>query len=319
VEPVNFTKKTLFWIIVLITLSGAFYFFEQKVQDTRRSQEASLRLFPLAVQDVTEFWISHNREGLKLQVLKTQEGWQLIEPVSVIGDADAIGKLLRNVITARKDAVLFARAEPAKLKELGLDVPDIEMGFRAKGEETVIMFGASGPTHNVAYAMFKGNPNVFRVHSDVREEARKDVYALRDKTVLDIQPLKMRRLEAERKGHDRVIIEHDKGKWNMLEPAKGRASMEKVVESLFEIKNARVKSFTDANPSDLAAYGLYSPRLKLTIFQEERDAPYLLSIGGRDRENRGYFVVTNQSENVFTVEEDMVNAILLNMEKWSEM
>ncbi len=315
----NFTKKTLFWIIVLITLSGAFYFFDQKTQDAHRSREASLRLFPFTVQDVTEFWISHNREDLKLRVLKGQEGWKLIEPISVIGDADAIEKLLRNVITARKDAVLFAQAEPAKIKELGLDAPEIEMGFRAKGEETVIMFGASGPTQNVAYAMFKGNPNVFRIHSDVREEARKDVYALRDKTVLDIQPLKMRRFEAERKGHDRVVIEHDKGKWNMLEPAKGRASMEKVVESLFEIKNARVKSFSDDNPSDLAAYGLNSPRLKLKIFQKERDEPYLLSIGGRDRENRGYFAATNQSEYVFAVEEDMVNAILLNMEKWSEM
>ncbi len=318
-DPVNFTKKTLFWIIVLITLSGAFYFSDQKTQDARRSREASLRLFPFSVQDVREFWISHNRENLKLRVLKSQEGWQLIEPISVIGDTDTIEKLLRNVITARKDAVLFAQAEPAKLKELGLDAPEIEMGFRAKGEETVIMFGASGPTQNVAYAMFKGNPNVFRIHSDVREEARKDIYALRDKTVLDIQPLKMRRFEAERKGHDRVIIEHDKGKWNILEPARGRASMEKVVESLFEIKNARVKSFTNDNLSDFAAYGLDSPRLKLKIFQEERNEPYLLSIGGRDRENRGYFAVTNQSENVFTVEEDMVNAILLNMEKWSEI
>ncbi len=315
----NFTKKTLFWIIVLIALTGAFYFSEQKAQDSRRTEEASLRLFTFTVQDVTEFWISHNREGLKLQLIKSQDGWQLIEPIGAIGDADAIEKLLRNVITARKDAVLFAQAGPAKLKELGLDAPEIEMGFRAKGEEAVIMFGASGPTQNVAYAMFKGKPQVLRIHSDVREEARKDVYALRDKTVVDIEPLKMRRFEAERKGHARVVIEHDKGRWNMLEPAQGRASMEKVVESLFEIKNAKVKSFTDVKPSDLTIYGLHSPRLKLTVFQEERDAPYILSIGGRDKENRGYFTITNQSEEVFTVEEDMVNSILLNMEKWQEM
>ena len=68
---------------------------------------------------------------------------------------------------------------------------------------------------------------MFRIHADVREEARKDVYDLRDKTVLDFDPLKMRRFVVEKKGAVRVVIEHDKGKWNILEPTRGRASMEK--------------------------------------------------------------------------------------------
>ncbi len=315
----NCTKKTLFWVIVLILLGGAYYFSEQKAEENRREEGARLRLFSINPEAVTEFWINNNKADLKLQAIRGQEGWQLIEPLSAKADEEAIHKLLTNVVTARKDAVLFTKAEPEKLQELGLDAPEIEMGFRAGGRETVIIFGTSGPTHNVAYAMFKGNPNVFRIHADVREEARKDVHALRDKTVLDFEPLKMRRFEVERKGMDRVVIEHDNGKWNMLAPQQGRASMEKVVESLYEIKNAHIKVFTDDNPSDLTSYGLDSPRLKLTIYQEEREAPYLLTIGDKDRENRGYFAVTNQAQKVFAVEEDMVNAILLNMEKWSEM
>ena len=59
--------------------------------------------------------------------------------------------------------------------------------------------------------------------------------------------------------------------------------------------------------------------LTLTIFQEGREAPYILSIGDKDRVNRGYSAWTNQAKNMFVVEEDMVNAILLNMDKWSEM
>jgi hypothetical protein len=315
---VNFSRKTLFWIIVLITLCGAFYLFEQKAVDNRRAKAASLRLFPITPGSIGEFWISHKKEDLELRAIRGQEGWRLIEPISVNGDQEAIEKLLKNVITARKDAVLFARAEPAKLKELGLEAPELEMGFRAEGREIVIAFGASGPTHNIAYAMFRGNPNVFRIHADVREEARKDVYALRDKTVLDIAPLKMMRFEIERRGMERVVIEHDKGKWSMLEPRRGKARMEKVVESLYEIGNAEVKVFTDDNASDLASYGLGSPMLRLTIFQAQSEAPYILSIGGKDRANRGYFAKTNQAENVFVVEEGMVDAILLNMDKWLE-
>ena len=41
----NFSRKTLFWTIVLITLFGVFYLFEQKAEDSRRIEAASLRLF----------------------------------------------------------------------------------------------------------------------------------------------------------------------------------------------------------------------------------------------------------------------------------
>jgi len=316
---VNFSRKTLFWIIVLITLCGAFYLFEQKAEDNRRAEVASLRLFPITAGSIGEFWITHKKEDLELRAIRGQEGWRLVQPISVEGDEQAIEKLLNNVITARKDAVLFAQAGPAKLKELGLEAPELEMGFRSEGREIVIVFGASGPTHNVAYAMFRGNPNVFRIHADVREEARKDVYALRNKTVLDIEPLKMMRFEIERRGTQRVIIEHDKGKWTMLEPTRGKARMDKVVESLYEIRNAEVKVFTDDKASDSASYGLGSPMLRLTIFQGQSKVPYILSIGDKDRANRGYFARTNQAENVFVVEEGMVDAIILNMGKWSEV
>ncbi len=152
----NFSRKTLFWTIVLITLFGVFYLFEQKAEDSRRIEAASLRLFPITAGSIEEFWISHKKEDLEIRVIRGQEGWRLTKPISVEGDQEAIEKLLKNIVTARKDAVLFAQAEPAKLKELGLEAPELEMGFRAEGREIVIVFGASGPTHNIAYAMFRG-------------------------------------------------------------------------------------------------------------------------------------------------------------------
>ncbi len=60
------------------------------------------------------------------------------------------------------------------------------------------------------------------------------------------------------------------------------------------------------------------PSYQLNIFQEEKEAPYQLIIGDKDRENRGYFALTNQGKNVFAVEEELVNTILLNMDKWEE-
>ena len=314
----NFSKKTLFWIIFLITLSGVFYFSEQEAEKNRLAEEKSLKLFHFTAQDVTEFWITYLREGRELRVLRSQEGWQVIEPLSAKGDTDTIQQLLTNVITARKDAVLFDHVDQTKLEELGLDNPELEIGFNLEDRDIVIQFGVSGPTHNVAYAMLKGRTKIFRIHSDVREEVRVEAYDLRDKTILDFDPMKMRRFIIEPKGSDKIVIEQDKGRWNMLEPEARKASMDKVVETLFEIKNAEVKLFKEESASDSAPYGLDAPRLKLTIFEEKNELPYILSIGDKDRANRGYFAHTNQAETVFVVEEGLVNAILRNKDKLLE-
>ncbi len=192
------------------------------------------------------------------------------------------------------------------------------MGLKSATGETVIIFGERGPTNNVAYAMFKGRPEVYRVHSDLKKEVSKDAYDLRDKTILDFDPVKMRRLEIVKKGMSRVIVEQNQQKWNLLEPAQGRASQAKVLEYLYAIKNGEIKAFADENPTDLAPYGLSSPMLQLTIYQEQKEMPYILTIGDKDRAKRAYFARVNQVKKVFDVEEDMVNTLILNMDKLLE-
>ena len=314
----NFTKKTLFWFIVLITLSGVFFFFDKKEEEVKQLKEEQLKLLPTATKDISEFWINFIKENRQIKVAREKDGWQLVQPLSVKGDTKAIEKLLTNVVTSRKDAVLFEKVEHAKLVELGLGDPEVEMGLKSANGETVIVFGERGPTNNVAYAMFKGRPEVYRVHSDLKKEVSQDTYALRDKTILDFDPAKMRRLEIVRKGMSRVVIVQSESKWNMLEPTTGMASMAKVLEYLYAIKNGEIKAFADESPADLAPYGLSSPMLQLTIYQEKKEKPYILVIGDKDRARRGYFAKVNQMEKVFDVEEGLVNTLLSNTDKLLE-
>ena len=314
----NFTKKTLFWVIVLISLAGSFYFFDQGEERKKQLAEESLKLLPYTVDSVSEFWINNMNDNIQIKVMRSTSGWQLVQPLFANGDKKAIEDFLKIIVTARKDAVLFSEAEPEKLAEMGLDHPKVEMGLKGSGQETVIVFGGKGPTLNVSYAMFKGAPEVYRVHSDLKAEASKGVYAFRDKTILDFDPMKMSRLEIVQPGAPETVVENDNGKWNMLKPAQGRASMEKVLESLFAIKNGKVKAFVEEQPSDLSPYGLASPQMELTIHQAEAQLPLKLMIGAKDRARRGYFARSNQGEKVFTVEEDLVKTILVNKDKMLE-
>ena len=94
--------------------------------------------------------------------------------------------------------------------------------------------------------------------------------------------------------------------------------MAKVLEYLYAIKNGEIKAFVDENPADLTPYGLSSPRLQLTIYQEQKEKPYILTIGDKDRARRGYFAKVDQAKKVFDVEEGLVDTLILNMDKLLE-
>jgi hypothetical protein len=315
---VNFTKKTIFWVIVLIALGGVFFLFDKKQEEVKQVNEANLKLLPFTVKEVSEFWITNLKDHSRVSAARGKEGWQVTQPLLAKGDAKAIEKFLTNIVTARKDAVLFDKIDPAKMAELGLASPELEMGVKAGGTETVIVFGEKGPTHNIAYVMFKGRPEIYRVHSDLKKEAGKDAYALRDKTILDFDPVKMQRLEIVKKDGHRVVVEQDLGRWNLLEPVQARASMAKVLELLYVVKNGEIKAFADESPGDLTPYGLDAPMLQLTIFQEQKAQPYILAFGSKDRAKRAYFARSSQQNKVIDLEEDMVNTILLSMDKLQE-
>jgi hypothetical protein len=318
---VRLFRKSLFWILALVVLGGAFLLVEERVEVADKEEARILRLFPFEADQVNSFWISNSTKGVSARVVRKNEGWWLEQPLSARGDDEGIAKMLQNVLKARKDAVLFEKPEPAKLKELGLEPVTLEMGFEVAGGEVRVRFGDQGPTHNVAYAMLAGDQRVFRIHADVRTEADIGAYELRDKTVLAFDPLKLKRLTLERRGMPRVIVGHDRGRWSMVEPNAGRANQVNVLETLYAVQESEIKAFVEEAPKDLSRYGLARPRITVSILYEDEDRGQRtveLSLGGKDRARRGYYASTAGATNVFLVEESLVKALLADSEIWRE-
>lgn len=314
----NLPKKTVFWVMALVTLGGGFYLVDEKVEDVNRIEAANLRLLPFEPQDLQAFWIKDSAKGLRARLVKDDDTWWLKKPLQAKADNPFVEKLLINIVKARKDAVLFKNPQPAKLEELGLTTAQLEIGFETAAGTTVIQFGHKGPTNNVAYAMLKGDTKVYRIHSDIKKEADKGIYDLRDKTILVFDPVKLSRLDIQRKSRQHVVIEHHKGRWNMLKPHRTKAAMAKVLETLYEINNAQIKAFIEENPADLKQYGLDAPGIKVTILEQENNTPQRLLIGAKDRVRRGFFAKANDSQAVFLIGEPLVNSLLVTADKWQE-
>lgn len=314
----TFVRKTLFWVIALVFLGGAFHLLNQKTEENRQEEEVNLRLFPFTSEEVSAFWIETRQDGVRLRIERVGETWQFKQPLEAPGDGEAIKKLLVNILKARKDAILFEHTSAEKLQELGLEKPELAMGFSANGSTTIIRFGDKGPTHNIAYAQFDGDPKVMRIHSDVKQEADQTVYALRDKTILAFDPLRTVSMELQRTGRDYVIIRHDRGRWDMTEPVVARAAMATVLETMYTIKNGEIKAFIDENPIDLEPYGLKDPMIIIALQDKEETKAQRLMIGSKNRAQRGYFAMREGSKGVFLLEEELVHALMIDDKKWRE-
>ncbi|MCP4998278.1 MAG: DUF4340 domain-containing protein [Hyphomicrobiales bacterium] len=311
-------KKTIFWFIALAGLFGAFLLIEDRVGEHEQIAEANLKLLPFEIDDVAEFWIRTDKNGIRVRVTRNEEGWWLNQPLLARGDDEGIAKMLKNIVKSRKDAVLFNNPDSAKLVELGLAEPELEITFRTGNDVTTLQFGNKGPTLNVTYGKFKGEAAVYRIHSDVRREADASVYALRDKSTLAYDPLKLSRIEIARRTGDKVVIVHERGRWDMLQPEQVQADQASVLETLYAIKDTPVKAFIDEGPADLTRYGLEAPFVTVTVEEKGKKEAQVLRIGSRDRKRRGYFAKSNRAQNVILLEEKLVKNLLAGKDRWKD-
>ena len=309
----NFAKKTIFWLIMLVVIGGGLYLLDRRAEDVKVERERALRLFSFLPEEVQAFTVVRGGQAIRLE--RRDDKWWVLEPVVDRGDKQTIESFLDTVVNARKDAVLFEQAPPEKLEELGLASPYITVIFKTMRGETIIKFGRKGPTHNISYAMLEGDPRIYRIHSDVGKEADKGLYELRDKTIIAFEPLKTKRLELYRKGRKTVVITQPLGgKWDMLKPIRARADIEKVLETLYRIKESDIKWFID-EPTEGEDYGLDDPLVRLFI--EDDKGRYGFIVGKKNRKVRGYFAKRADEQRVFVIEEDLVHHLLQPAERWS--
>ncbi|MBI5587062.1 MAG: DUF4340 domain-containing protein [Deltaproteobacteria bacterium] len=302
-------KKTVFWVLILAALGGFFYLIDKKSEEKKVVAEAQKRLFAFESKEVVGFTIK--KKGFEpVSVKREGDIWLVTSPVNAPGDNKEVGKYLEKIASARLDGVLFEKAPQGKLEEMGLSDPSLSVELiPARGESKTILFGDTGPTHNISFAAIKNDPRIFRINTDIKTDADKEAYDMRDKTILSFEPTKVKNLDIRWTDGNRVVVNQtSEGKWNTLGLPDGKTDFLRLMEMLVKFKKSGIKAFIDENPKDLNPYGLKAPRVRI-LFVDEKGVKHSIFIGGRDKERRGYYAVNGEAKNVFLLEEDVVDSI----------
>lgn len=302
-------KKTVFWVLILAVLGGLFYIIDRKSEEKKAETEVQKRLFSFAPSEIMGFTIS-KKGSPPVSVKREGDLWMVTSPVNSLADAKEVTEYLEKLVSAKLDGVLFEKAPDEKFKEMGLFDPDLFVELiPERGDSSTIVFGDTGPTHNISFAAIKNAPRIIRINTDIKTDADKSAYDMRDKAILSFEPTRVKKLDIKWTDGNRIVVEQtSEGKWNTLGLPDGKTDFLRLMEVLVKFKKTPVKAFVDEDPRDLGEYGLKTPRATL-VFVDEQGVKHSTRIGGRDRERRGYYAVNGEAKNVFLLEEDIVDSI----------
>ena len=221
----------------------------------------------------------------EFRIEKEGEAWRLAQPVRTAADTEAIEGLLSGIESARIDRRLGAGGD---LKTYGLDPPGATLTLEA-GESAprVLRLGAEAPIGGTWYAQLPENGEVAIITSSGGEFARQDLLALRDKTLVDLDAWKVRRLTMTRPGGS-IALEKFDDTWTVKTPVEAPADGPTITDLLTALQNLRARSFPAESPNaaELRRFGLDPPMAHVTLLQEGWDLEKTLQFGKPAGENR---------------------------------
>jgi hypothetical protein len=209
----------------------------------------------------------------------TKEGndWWIREPLHVPADRLTVNGLLQTILgLTAEDFIDDRKSEEGKKfgpVKLSLTLGD-ESGSRnikfyrrieSKGDER--FYAVSSPDEPIYILKGKGLDSMMQ----------KDLYALRDKTVLNIQMSAVQEVRIQ-SGHESFSLFKKDDGWRM-DDQKTEADPQKVAKVLGEMYVMKAQKFLDESPKDLSVYGLSAPQRQISFYDKDKKLMEKLSVG----------------------------------------
>ena len=201
--------------------------------------------------------------------------WKLTRPVALGADADIVGGFLEKLGGAKVKE--FVAENPPSLAPYGLDKPwrvTLVTGKDKDRASRTLLIGKA-ETGKGVYAMRAGEASVLLVPDDVWTALPKNVAALRDKTVVQVDRDKVTRLDVESpQGPVTLVRENDK--WKITAPQALPADQVEAGAVLTKLQNLRAQGFLGEDAALIPKF-LARPEVKVTVTETSAAKTLLLA------------------------------------------
>jgi len=297
-------KSTLFLAIVFIALLAYVYFYEIKGGEKRReAREKAKKVLVFEKEDVQGIKITHSGKTIECQ--KEGDQWKIVHPVRTEADKWAVDGIVSSLHRAKIERVIDEN--PEDLRGYGLDPPQLELEIRFKnGQVDTVYLGDKNPTETYVFAKLGSSNRVFTTYASLLNVSKKDLFDLRDKTVLNFKKEDVNKLILNCQGKTFLCSKID-DEWRLEKPIRVKADKSEINGILNKLKYAKAKEFVAEKPENLSEFGLRRPRIKIDLFLKPEGAKKSLWIG--DKRDENYYAKDESRDPVFLVGSDLVEEL----------
>ena len=185
---------------------------------------------PASVQSIA---IARGADKLALQ--REAAGWKLTTPVSVAADEAAVNRFLDELASIRaKRFVVDVTTEPQRY---GLVAPVATVTLVGTATN-VLLVGSVDESNTLQFAKCAGEEFIYGIATNVLDQFPPNYGALRARSVFDLKPDQIMKLEA-----GNVTVTRAAGNWKLVAPAEGRLDTNAVQAVVAALARLHAESF----------------------------------------------------------------------------
>jgi len=287
-------KTALILMLIFLILFAGIYFIDIKRSEIQsRRAELEMRLFNIPIDSVYSYSIKNPKSET---VLRQESGkWVITSPILSLADSDAVVVKLASILGTKIERKIHTPV--SDLSGYGLAEPRGIFQFTTIDNKTFqLMIGNENPTSDFLYVQIDGSVNVALVSKSVWNLVNIEPFDLRDRKLMHINPLEVRRIVISRS--DLVtILEKQEDIWWLVQPIRSPVNTSNVLLFLNRLANARIYEFVDESPTDVSLYGLDSAQLRIDLFSGSENQPMTLIIGNSVDKDFELVYACNRSRN----------------------
>ncbi len=305
--------RLLIAVGVLAVLAGLVYWSEE---NPPAADDDTTPIVELAADDVQA--VTVERPGHDTIAVQRGEGdkWTFAPPLTIPADDSSVALLLNNLTPMNADRVVEQEVTDWRPYGLEGEAWALRVDVKAKKDEAEksyrVLFGSDTPTGAGVYVRLDGDPRLFTVLNHVKSGFEKEVFDLRDRKLLKLDPDKVSRVTVNVGPRSIEFGKSGAEDWQILKPAPLRADNFAVGDAVRAVQNAEMVAVL----GEVEAAGKYSfdrPAVTVEVVDEAGAHTLTIAKGSPDGSPNGsgekHYAKSSDIEGVYEVSSTLPEAL----------
>jgi len=301
--------RLLIAVGVLAVLAGLVYWSEENPPS---ADDDTTPIVELAADDVQA--VTVERPGHDTIAVQRGEGekWTFAPPLTIPADDSSVALLLNNLTPMNADRVVEKEVTDWRPYGLEGEAWALRVDVKAKKDEAEkfyrVIFGNDTPTGAGVYVRLDGDPRLFTVFNHVKSSFEKEIFDLRDKKLLKLDPGKVSRVTVNVGPRSIEFGKSGAEDWQILKPAPLRADNFAVGDAVRAVQNAEMVAVLGEGEA-AGKYSFERPAVTVEVVDEAGAHTLTIAKGSPNGSGEKHYAKSSDIEGVYEVSSTLAEAL----------